>query len=307
VSDRTTSTKTAGFRLRRGAVALAGVLALGLAACGDDGGSGTASPSVGASQGSESGVSPLKAVELAAQTSQQKSTAAFTMDMDMTMGAQQLPMKATGQIDGAKNALKLDISMSIPGQGAMKLKEVVVGKTIYMSGIPGTPASQWVKLSLEELGAAAGGVNPSLGSGTDPTDQLALLNQVSDDVKQVGKETVNGVETTKYSGTIDLDKAAAASGADAKQLAEVRKQYKQLGLSKIPFSLYVDGENLPARMEMSMNGKVTSAGKTETMKMTSTMNFTNWGDPVTITAPKKAVSFEELLQGLGAGLGGTTP
>jgi hypothetical protein len=305
VSDRTTSIRTTGFRLRRGAVALAGVLALGLSACGDDAGGGTTSPSEGTSQ--ESGVKALEAVQLAAQSSQQKSTASFTMDMDMTMGAQKMPMTAEGQIDGAKDAVKLEISMEVPGQGAMKLQEIVVGNTIYMTGIPGMPAKQWVKLSLEELGAAAGGAGANLGAGSDPTDQLKLLTQVSDDVKEDGRETVNGVETTKYTGTIDLEKAAAASGAEAADLAKVKEQYEKLGLKKIPFSIYIDDENLPARMEMSMSGQVTTAGTTEKMQMSSTMDFTNWGEPVKITAPKKAVSFEELLQGLGAGLGGTTP
>jgi hypothetical protein len=298
--------RSAGFRLRRGAVVLAGVLALGLSACGDDAGGGSTAPSASASQGG--GVEALKAVELAAQTSQTKSTASFTMDMNMTMGAEKLPMTAKGQMDAGKNAMKLDMSMSVPGQGAMKLKQIVVGNTIYMSGIPGMPGNQWVKLSLEELGAAAGGgATANLGAGSDPADQLKLLTQVSDDVKADGKATINGVETTKYVGTIDLEKAAAASGADAKDLATVKKQYQQLGLKKIPFTLYVDDENLPARMEMSMNGQVANAGKTEKMQMTMKMDFTDWGGDVKIAAPKKSVSFEELLSGLGGGLSGSTP
>ena len=307
MSDRTTSTRTAGFRFRRGAVALAGVLALGLSACGDESGGGTTTaPSAGASQADTAGA--LKAVELAAQTSRTKSTASFTMDLNMSMGAEKLPMTAKGQMDAAKNAMKLDMSMSVPGQGAMKLKQIVVGNTIYMSGIPGMPGNQWVKLSLEELSAAAGGgATANLGAGSDPADQLKLLTQVSDDVKADGKATINGVETTKYTGTIDLEKAAAASGAAAKDLAEVKKQYQQLGLKEIPFTLYVDDENLPARMEMSMNGEVANAGKTEKMQMTMKMDFTDWGGDVKITAPKKSVSFEELLSGLGGGLSGSTP
>jgi hypothetical protein len=300
--------RTAGFRLRRGVVALVGVLALGLAACGDEGGGTASPPSDGASQQAAAAPTALRAVQAAATTSQKQSTAKFTMTMNMTMAGQKLPMKATGQIDSAQNAVKLDLSMNMPGQGSMKLKEIVVGKTIYMSGIPGMPKNQWVKLSLDELGGLGGGQATNLGAGSDPTDQLKLLTQVSDDVKEAGKETVNGVETTKYTGTIDLEKAAAAGGVSAKDLTELREQYTKLGLKEIPFELYVDGDNLPARIKMSMNGKVTSGGKTETMAMSSTMDFTDWGSVVKIAAPKKSVTFEEMLQGLGAGLGGgTTP
>jgi hypothetical protein len=299
VSDRTTSRKTAGFRLRRGAVVAVGVLALGLSACGDEPAGGTG----GTSQSGASGAEALKAVQLAATSSQKKSTANFKMTMDITADGEKVPMKATGQIDSANNALKLEMTMSAPGEGSLKLKQIVKGKTIYMTGIPGMPKNQWVKLSLDEIGAAAGGAPSSgLGAGSDPTDQLQLLTQVSDDVKAVGKETVNGVETTKYVGTIDLDKASDAAG---KGTAEVKKQYKDMGLSKIPFELYIDGDNLPSRMKMTMDGQTTANGKTEKLAVRSQMDFTDWGTDVKITAPKKAVSFEELLQGLGSGIGST--
>ena len=286
-----------GFRLRRGAVVVVGVLALGLSACGDEAGGGTTSGDGGAKAGAN-GAEALKAVQLAASTSQKKSTASFTMTMDIEADGQKLPMKAKGQIDGANSAVKLEMTMSVPGQGSMKLKEIVKGKTIYMTGIPGLPKNKWVKMSFDEIGAAAGGgASSGLASGSDPTDQLKLLTQVSDDVKADGKETVNGVETTKYVGTIDLEKASEVAGGGAS--AEVKKQYQDLGLSKIPFELYVDGEGLPSRLTMTMNGKTTTGGKTETLAMTSQMDFTDWGSEVTITAPKKAISFEDLLKGIG--------
>jgi hypothetical protein len=281
-----------------------GVAALGLSACGNEAAGGNDTGAKSSDKSGANGAEALKAVQLAATTSQKKSTANFKMTMDVTADGQKIPIKASGQIDGANNAVKLEMSLSVPGQGAMKLKEIVKGKTIYMTGFPGMPKNQWVKLSLDEIGAAAGGgATSGLGAGSDPTDQLKLLTQVSNDVKAEGKETVNGVETTKYSGTIDLAKAASASGADAKELAQVRKQYEDLGLSKIPFELYIDGDNLPSRMTMQLDGSSKTNGKTEKVSMTSQMDFTDWGTDVKITVPKKAKSFEDLL----AGLGGTTP
>jgi hypothetical protein len=284
-------------------VVVLGVVALGLSACGNEAAGGNDTGTKSSDKSGANGAEALKAVQLAATTSQKKSTANFTMTMDVTADGEKLPVKAKGQIDGANHAVKLEVTMSVPGQGSMKLKEIVKGKTIYMSGFPGMPKTQWVKLSLEEIGAAAGGgATSGLGTGSDPADQLKLLTQVSNDVKAAGKATVNGVETTKYTGTIDLAKASAASGADAKELKSITKQYVDLSLTKIPFELYVTGDNLPSRMTMKMDGKSTAGGKTQTFKMTSQMDFTDWGTDVKITVPKKAKSFEDLL----AGLGGTT-
>jgi hypothetical protein len=279
-----------------------GVVALGLSACGNEAAGGSDTGSKSSEQSGAKGAEALKAVQLAATSSQKKSTANFKMTMDIAADGEKIPLKATGQIDGANNAVKLEMTMTVPGQGSMKLKEVVKGKTIYMTGFPGMPKNQWVKLSLDEISAAAGGgATSGLGAGSDPTDQLKLLTQVSNDVKAAGKETVNGVETTKYTGTIDLAKAATATGADAKELAEIRKQYEDLGLSKIPFELYIDGDNLPSRMTMKMDGSSTTNGKTEKISMTSQMDFTDWGTDVKIATPKKAVSFEDLLKNLGGG------
>ena len=306
MSDKATSSRSRKYRFRRGAVVALGVVALGLSACGNEA-AGTGNNDTGSKSSDKSGANgaeALKAVQLAASSSQKKSTANFKMTMDVTADGQKIPIKASGQIDGANQAVKLEMTLAVPGEGSMKLKEIVKGKTIYMTGFPGMPKNQWVKLSLDELGAAAGGgATSGLGAGSDPTDQLQLLSQVSNDVKAAGKATVNGVETTKYTGTIDLKKAAAASGADAKELAQVRKQYEGLGLSKIPFELYIDGDNLPSRLTMTMNGTSTTNGKTEKVAMKSQMDFTDWGTDVKITAPKKAKSFEDLLAGLGGSTG----
>src|SRR5690242_1179050 len=94
VSVRTTSTTGRKLRFRGGAVVVAGVLALGLAACGGD--SNDTSSGTTASQGSEtkegaSGAEALKAVQLAAATSQKKATANFKITMNVTTDGQKMP------------------------------------------------------------------------------------------------------------------------------------------------------------------------------------------------------------------------
>ena len=79
------------------------------------------------------------------------------------------------------------------------------------SMLPG--GKSWIRIDLEKAGKAAGiDVNQLMsGAGQNPSDSLALL-RAHGDFSKVGTETVEGVETTHYHGTVDLQKEAEAKG-----------------------------------------------------------------------------------------------
>jgi hypothetical protein len=134
----------------------------------------------------------------------------------------------------------------------------------------------WLK--IDGLGAALGQLG---GSSPNPTSQAELLRGL-DNVKTIGREEIDGVGTTHYTGTIDFKKALAETqaklGADSplsKQLAQSQATFGDQMV--IPASVWIDDQYRPRRIEFS----VTAAGKTVQM----TMDYSNFGEPVVVTAP----------------------
>lgn len=282
-TNRTGSARRGG---RLAATTAGGALALLLAACGSTAGGGTdAAPDT-------QKLSPVELVAAAAEKTTGQ-TAKISIDVSTSVGGMSLPITGTGQMDSAKKALSMQITTKVPGLGAMKLKQIVIDDTVYMSGFPGAPKGRWAELSateLQGLGSAGSGV-------TDPADSLKLLTDISDGVTEAGTAKVNGVSTTKYTGSMNLAKAAEASGAEAADTAELTAELKKMGLSSVPFEFYVDDQGLPARMVTTMKG----SAEGQEFALNSTVDFTDWGAPVTITAPKDTVPLQELMGGSGLG------
>ena len=106
-------------------------------------------------------------------------------------------------------------------------------------------AGPWLEFDLKTL-SQEGGIDLSqlqqLGQ-SDPSQALDYL-RATGSVETVGTEQVDGVETTHYKGTIQLDKVVEQVPAD--QQEQVRKAIEQLkkqtGLTEIPTDVWVDGD-----------------------------------------------------------------
>ncbi|MEV5569451.1 DUF6612 family protein [Spirillospora sp. NPDC052269] len=168
---------------------------------------------------------------------------------------------------------------SMAGQEGMEL--VMVGRTVYMKSAVFAQLSHgkpWLKLSASELGAASGQNFDQLieqQKQADPAEQTRMLT-ASKDVREVGKETVNGVQTTHYQGTVSVQEIAAKLPDATRQ--QQMKNFQKLGLQSLAFDLWVDGQQLPAKVVMkSPEGSST--------KMNTTVTYSGWNTPVTVTAP----------------------
>ena len=160
------------------------------------------------------------------------------LDMDLSSLLRQSGM--TSGLDGNLRALYLTEN----GDPVMYLK---LGLLSAM--IPG--GKPWVKLDLAKAGKAAGVDLSQLmgGAGQSPTDSLQLLRSQGD-FSQVGTETVGGVSTSHYHGTIDLAKAATARGASA----DLIKRLRDLGApAEYPADVWIDDSGYIRRF-----GRVTS-------------------------------------------------
>jgi hypothetical protein len=184
-----------------------------------------------------------------------KPSMAFNMTVDkMTMGGQSLPL-------GAMQLLYLDKVIYLK---SAQLSQATGGKT-------------WLKIDLTDQARQAGFDLDTLlnqSQQANPAEQTKMLT-ASKDVREVGEETINGVKTTHYTGSMTVEEALAK--LDAKTRAELGKAYREMGGTKINFDLWADDQQLPRKLTT----KVPTAEGT----MTMTMVYLDYGKPVNVNPP----------------------
>ncbi|TDD68141.1 hypothetical protein [Actinomadura rubrisoli] len=251
----------------------------------------------------------LSAAQVLGKTAEKTgSTDSFKADLSMRMsGSSTGDVSMTGDIQyRTKPDLAWSMNfaqMSVAGKSMPGMRQVLVGRTMYMkmpalSQLGGSASAKpWLKVSLDELGKQSGlNIDQMLEQSRqmDPVQNTRMLT-ASKDVREVGKETVNGVRTTHYTGTYRMQDAIAKLPAEQQQMH--RKNLDKLGMDAMGFDLWVDDQQLPRKM--AMKSQQTSAGS-----MTMTMSYHDFGRPVDITAPPadQVTDFGEMMRKLGTGL-----
>jgi hypothetical protein len=257
-------------------------------------------------------------VASAATKTQQAGGYKVAMSVSASAGGRQLAMTGRGTFGPDQGELELDMSGLMGGLGALfggsggspTMKAVYLTEdgdpVVYMqlgflSGLlPG--GKSWVRLDVQKAGKAAGvDVNQLLGgAGQNPSDWLALL-QSQGDFSEVGTETLNGVETTHYHGTVDLRKAASSGPAgDALQ-----RLLDQGAPSDYPIEVWVDDQGYIRQYESSYDE--TLGG--DPMSMKTKVELSDYGTPVDVSAPAADEVFdvtELATKGISSPLGGST-
>ena len=140
-----------------------------------------------------------------------------------------------------------------------------------------TQDKQWIKINLATLGSSQGNTDLSgiLDASPTPANALAYL-QGSSTVDKVGSESVGGVDTTHYSVSANLDRAAKqASGSTKDALQGV---ISQSGVKTLPVDVWVDENGYIRKVSYDEH-----AGRRQAAKVT--MELHDFGKPVPITAP----------------------
>lgn len=282
-------------------VALATGLALSLTGC-----LGGAGDKVGEA-GENLKLTAAQVLGKAAEKTGQLDSFKAEMSMEMT-GTSQGDISMTGQMQYRLKpelaySMKFD-QMSVAGQTMSGMEQILVGRTFYMkmpglNQLGGNPSKPWMKLSLDELGRQSGMNLDQLlqqSQQMDPVQNTKMLT-ASKDVREVGKETVDGVETTHYTGTYRVEDAVAQLPAD--QQDAIRKTYGQLGMDDMKFDLWVDDQQLPRKM--AMKSQQTASGVLD-----MTITYRDFGKPVNIAEPpaSQVTDFSEMMRNLGGGLPG---
>ncbi|KOV93403.1 lipoprotein [Streptomyces sp. NRRL B-1140] len=216
----------------------------------------------------------------------------------------------SGRVEGEasmrlKPTIAMSMKMTAPDQAAGESVEIrLVDKAMYLGGgaemAKEMDGKRWLKFDLS--GSDAAKDLDKMGSTSqaeqNPAAESTFLKGAKD-VKKVGSEKVDGVETTRYTGTVTLADLRASlkddKAATRKQREKSIKQYEKLGVDKLTMDMWVDGEDHTKQFRMK--------GQADKGPMDMTITFLDYNKPVTVTAPpaKDVADLSEMFKELGQG------
>ncbi|WP_399089192.1 hypothetical protein ACGH2B_15760 [Streptomyces sp. BBFR2] len=269
------------MRSTRITAAVAGVVLLvgGLSAC-NNGAKGSGSGGGGAAGGDKA--APADALKAAKEATAAKNSAKFDGTTETTNANGRFKQTTKGGLDWSQG-MQMNVENTLSGAksptGGKPIKALYTQDAVYMnmgSAMPGAGGKPWVKYSYEalskQMGASGTAVKDVL-SNANPSMPIELL-MASGTAKVVGKEQVNGVEATHYTGTVtmaDLSKNLSKEIRDA-----VQKQLEQGGAKSEKLDLWIDGDNLLVKKEEHVSGK---------MPTDATAFYTDYGTKVAVEPP----------------------
>ncbi|MFI5687796.1 hypothetical protein [Streptomyces sp. NPDC051636] len=295
---------------RRVTLSIAVVTALtGVAACGSsDGGSGKGDKAGGKSV---THVSPIAALRSAEKSTDRAESA--KVRSSTTVG-DAMSMTADGALawgDGLRGNLTITYTggqmadaMRQLGSTSMEARYLPDAYYAKMSEkfAEQTGGKHWIKYAYDDLAKLAGGSGAYLKDqmqNTTPNQSVKML-LASGDVKKVGEEKVSGVHTTHYSGTVNVaDLADKSSNLSASQLADLKKQLDQAGVTTDTVDIWINDQDLLVK-------KIEKAD-TANGAMTSTAYYTDYGVKVSAQEPPASDTkdFKDLMKSSGTVSGGT--
>ena len=232
-------------------------LPLAVAACGGKSSSSTPLPH-----------DPVAAVKGAASKTVQAGSEHVHLVGRVVAGSQTVTFNGAGDFDTQAHLGSLHGEFSAGGLNGV-IDEVTSGTISYLKSelltalVPG--GKTWVKIDLAKT-AKARGINVTSVLSQDPTEALTQL-QALRDVQKIGTETVAGETTTHYRARLDLSKL---------------KGVAQAGLGR--YDVWIGEDGYVHRVKAI----VTTGGATSTL----TTDLSKFGEPVKVTVPKAADTFD---------------
>jgi hypothetical protein len=253
----------------------------------------------------------LDPVARAAETTSQAGGAQMSLTGSVSVPNSTTPLTFTGEGHFNFSADEGQLTLTMGGFPAstqallhgdsLTMTELFKAASLYMSSplfagkLPG--GAHWMKLDLARVGQAMGLDPSSLTSGgANPAQYLAYLRAGGGTVSIVGHESVRGVATTHYAGTLDLLKAAEAQpGTNRTQArAAFGKLVAETGQRTLPVQVWVDSHDLVRRISMSLDAS--SNGRRAQTKVQA--EYFGFGNTPTVDAPSGAEVFDITQQSL---------
>jgi hypothetical protein len=193
------------------------------------------------------------------------------MTIDETISGQNVKADASGSFTPKSGQGSMTMNMTMPssaGGQSVQLQMVMSQGTLYVH-LPSTLASKlpsskpWISMNLRQLSKMAhvpafsmSGYSSSL---YNPGQYLGFLHAASgNSVKNLGQQTVEGVQTTHYRADVSLSKVPDAVPPDERQAAQqfVAAIQKQSSVAAMPVDVWIDQSDLVRRLKLTINGTV---------------------------------------------------
>ncbi|MFE5121110.1 hypothetical protein [Streptomyces sp. NPDC056669] len=274
---------------------------VGLTACGSEKSDGDKAGEKTGDKSGQSAMSPLAALKLASQRTDQKNSA--KVEGTTKMGEQNSQM--SGSMDWANG---IRANMSITQSGGAIASSPIEGKSMDARYTPDAmflnmgdefaaqagSGKHWVKYDYDVLAQKAGPSGAFLKDqmqNNNPSRSVELL-LATGKVKSVGSESVKGVKATHYTGTVKVSEIAKMQSKELSQsdLDALQKQLETSGMDTETIDLWVDDQNLLVKKReqaQSNNGSYDS-----------TVYYSDYGTAVTVEEPTSSdtVDFQDMLQ-----------
>ncbi|EME97985.1 DUF1396 domain-containing protein [Streptomyces mobaraensis NBRC 13819 = DSM 40847] len=266
---------------------LAGALLCGTAACSSDSSDADKkndSKAAGKSTRKPVDASFAAAVERAAKKNEKITSLRYTMSGEMP---------ESGHVETAASMnmkpLAMQMKMKVKGSSADESGEMeirLVDDALYLNakGKKLDGGKGWIKMPNMGAGKGPGGADNPFGTRTqaeqNPMDDSASLS-ASKDLEKVGEETVDGVKTTHYKGTVtvaQMRESLAKKDPATRERQEAKlKGFEKLGVDKFAMDMWIDGQDHTKQFRMR--------SATQKGPLDLTIKFLDYNKPVEIKAP----------------------
>jgi hypothetical protein len=266
-----------------------------------------AAGAVGCQKGDDAGadkspaMTPAAAVAKAAKNSENITSLHYRMTGKVPEEGQ-----VTGEASMSMKPLAMSMKMTAKDQATDGPVEIrLVDNAMYIGGnaelSKEMDGKSWIKFDMSALGADKELNADQLGAGQadkNPASDSTFLTG-SKDVKKVGTETVEGVKTTHYTGTVTLADLKASFKDESKTVREQREksleQYEKMGIDSMTMDMWIDGDDHTKQFRMR--------GDADKGPMDMTITFLDYNKPVTVAAPpaKDTADLAEMMKGAQTG------
>lgn len=227
---------------------------------------------------------PLTAVRSAADITGHTGSVLDATTLATASATKKMTLHGTASYDYSTRLGRMQITVPPGGSTTGQLVEVVSPGIVYMqnSGAK-VPKGKWVKVSVQQL---ADGNLVSSGA-TDPASAAGALRGAVT-AALVGSAQVDGTLLKHYKGTLDLTKAAAATGGGAGTgLALAARTFT---VKQVPYEVWLDQHGRIHRIveTFTFSQVAASTAPKDQVVVTSSSAFSDYGTPVKVSLPPSA-------------------